>query len=102
MHYDPADFPTSTSHRFICAQMTGPAVFAAGLDLQEWARDLLVAGFTEGEHPAAAPADRQHVFELTDPAKQLTARAEYGWHWPTRTMISAGRATTRGGRAAPD
>ena len=94
MPYDPADFPPSTAHASIAARMTGPVCFAAGLDLQEWVRDLLVAGFTEGEHQVHPPAHRQHVFEMTDPDRRLTARAEYGSHWPTRTMISAGRDDT--------
>jgi hypothetical protein len=32
------------------------------------------------------------VFELSDGAGAVTARTEYGSHWPTRTMISAGDA----------
>lgn len=91
MRFDPADFPPATSHRAIAKVMTGPACFTAALNLQEWVRDLLQAGFTPGEHLVHPPAHGQRVFEVTDLAGLFTVRAEYGSHWPTRTMLSPTR-----------
>ena len=91
MPYDPADFPPATSRAAIANAMTGPACFTAALNLQEWIRDLLQAGFTPGERLVHPPAHRQRAFEVTDLAGLLTARAEYGSHWPTRTMLSPTR-----------
>lgn len=86
--YDPADFPPTTSHRAIAAVMTGPTTFTAALELQEWIRDLLAAGFTDRRRTPRPVTGSQHAFEVTDPAGLLLARAEYGSHWPTRTMIA--------------
>jgi hypothetical protein len=86
--FDPADFPPATSHRAIAAVMTGPACFTAAVDLQEWIRDLLQAGFTPAERLVHPPAHGQRTFEVTDLAGLVTARAEYGAHWPTRTMLA--------------
>lgn len=91
MPYDPADFPPATSHRAIAKAMTGPICFTAALNLQEWIRDLLQAGFTPGERLVHPPAHDQLVLEVTDLAGLLTARAEYGSHWPTRTMLGPTR-----------
>ncbi|WP_034261824.1 hypothetical protein [Actinospica robiniae] len=85
--YDPADFPPTTSHRAIAAVMTGPTTFTAALELQEWIRDLIAAGFTDRRRTPRPVTGSQHAFEVTDPAGLLLARAEYGSHWPTRTMI---------------
>ncbi|WP_034270843.1 hypothetical protein [Actinospica robiniae] len=86
--FDPADFPPTTSHRAIAAVMTGPAAFTAALELQEWIRDLIAAGFADRRRMARPVTAGQHAFEVTDQAGLLTARAEYGSHWPTRTMIA--------------
>jgi len=94
MLYDPADFPPATAHRAIAKEMTGPACFTAALNLQEWIRDLLHAGFTPGEHLVHPPGHDQRAFEVTDLAGLLSARAEYGSHWPTRTMLTPTRGET--------
>jgi hypothetical protein len=88
MPYDPADFPPTTSHQAIAAVMSGPATFTAALELQEWIRDLIAAGFTDRRQAPRPVTAGQHAFEVTDSAGLLTARAEYGSHWPTRTMIA--------------
>ena len=87
MPYDPADFPPATSHHAIAALLTGPTCFRTALTLQEWVRDLLQAGFTPGERLVRPPAHDQHALEVISPAGLVTARAEYGSHWPTRTRI---------------
>ncbi|MBR7830628.1 hypothetical protein KDK95_30280 [Actinospica sp. MGRD01-02] len=91
MPFDPADFPPATFHRLIAEAMTGPACFTAALHLQEWIRDLLHAGFAPGALLVHPPAHGQRVFEVADLAGLLTARAEFGSHWPTRTMLGPTR-----------
>lgn len=86
--FDPADFPPETAHQAIAAEMTGPATFTAAIALQEWIRDLIAEGFTSPRRAPRTLAAGQHAFQVTDRAGLLLARAEYGSHWPTRTMLA--------------
>jgi hypothetical protein len=82
-------FPDYASHQAIAAQLLGRRSFSQALDLQEWIRDLLGAGFAPDCEPGAEAPDGSRLLELTDVAGRVRVRAQYGGHWTARTALSA-------------
>lgn len=89
MHERPGypPFPDYSSHHVIATRLTGPKSFTHALDMQEWIRNLLSAGFTaDGVGPETSGASC--TLELTDPGGRVRVILEYGGCWGPRTALN--------------